>query len=306
MADDDDKSEKSEQTPHKEQSPSSADRAKELQNHTKIADRLSAEVDASEAAQKRSADLVGLKADYNAMRDRMRHMITATKKYLESRRQVEKSRTDFAMHVSNVLQDKPLVTFSHVYEEVAIQGATDDKELVDILEYIIEWEGIVTTQVDGEIKEVKKLSDNLRHYENKVENLRKKKNDAVAKNKNYDNTKLERNEGKLATASETHGKAASRLAYLIIEFVHHGCEDLFPLLEKIINYEFTRSHKESKIFSQFHSDKEQILSECRLTNGDGKAAAVDKDAKPIKEQDGKPNDQEPEKKEEGIVVDEET
>lgn len=44
----------------------------------------------------------------------------------------------------------------------------------EIVAYCVEWERIVTTRVDSELKETSKLHARLNHYQNKVEGLRSK------------------------------------------------------------------------------------------------------------------------------------
>lgn len=267
--DDDDKSEKSAESPQKVASskPSPEDNAKALQKKTTIADRLTLQVEAAEMAQKRSPELFSLKADYDTMRARLRTLLSATRKYRDTRQLFERTRAEFSKQITTVVEAKPVTFMSLVYEQAATQGEKDDKKMDDILDYVTEWESIVSTRVDGELKEVKKLADSLRHYEVKVDSLRKKKNDAVAKGKTYDPEKLERNEGKLKIASEAHEGAATRLAYLITEVTRNGYLDLFPMVRMTMTYEAARSSKEATIFSKFQTQEEQFEKQYKKPEG---------------------------------------
>lgn len=97
-----------------------------------------------------------------------------------------------------------------------------------ILAYALEWEEIVTSRLDKEIKTVQQLQRRRLHYERKVVGLRKRTNNMEAKGKEKPHLaeKLLRNEQKLADAFQSHEQRAAELCVLLEEATQNGWKDL--------------------------------------------------------------------------------
>lgn len=142
-----------------------------------------------------------------------------------------------------------------------------------VLDYVTEWEQVVSARVDSELAVCKKLQTSRRHYTQKVETLRNKVNDmeekctannnsntSAVKNLQAMQEKLERNEEKLNDAWESHETAASRLCVLIEEVTQKGWIDLYPLLQSFMQWESHRCSSEDDVLGPQLSAVQKVLS----------------------------------------------
>ena len=121
-----------------------------------------------------------------------------------------------------------------------------------VLDYASEWQSVVTQRVDKALKEVKKLQQTRRHYESKVEGLRKRVNQLEAKDKEVPESlgeKLTRNEGKLRDAFEVHELEAGKLCILIEHVTQEGWHNLKHLIENALEWEMNRLARENAIYN---------------------------------------------------------
>jgi cation transport regulator ChaB len=72
---------------------------------------------------------------------------------------------------------------------------------------------------------------------------------------------LLRNEEKLKEASTTHEESASRLCDLLEEAVHAGWQDLYPVLESMVDIDINTSHQQQALVSRKLSPWKQDLQE---------------------------------------------
>jgi hypothetical protein len=128
----------------------------------------------------------------------------------------------------------------------------------DIIDYCVEWEVIVSTRVDKEADDTKKLREMFNHYHDKVDALRKKVNVQEIKGKSANNSlveKLQRNEEKLDEASELYESSALPLCVLIEEVVQYGYKDLYPLILATMKFEMEHSQHEARTFHLFQNEE---------------------------------------------------
>lgn len=149
---------------------------------------------------------------------------------------------------------QPQVSLQAIQQLAFAQGHVDAIEFQShVLDYVTEWEKVVTTRIDYEWKQSKKLAADRGHYENKVEALRKKTNELESKGKVTPSAtaeKLKRNEEKLKEAFELYERAAGQLCVLIAEATTGGWRDLFPLVQNVMNWEANRVGQEHEIYSK--------------------------------------------------------
>lgn len=230
-----------------------------------IANRLVETVAAKSVSQvKRSPDLVALSKQFDAMRKRLRQLITTAKKYHKSMAVLDKNKLQMAKEMSFFAEMSPInshissmdepQSFLSVYQDASDQvSRTNEKYQQEIIDYCIEWEAVVTTRIDKEMADVKKLRETYNRYDGKVDGLRKKVNAQEDKGKSVTDgatDKLKRNDQKLHEASSEFEGAAGPLCFLLEEVVHQGWKDLFPLVQATMKWEVDRSHKEARIFLQ--------------------------------------------------------
>lgn len=117
-----------------------------------------------------------------------------------------------------------------------------------VLAYAIEWEAVVTKKLDKEIKNVQQLQNRRRHYDAKVDKLRRRVNTMESRGKETPaplTEKLVRNEQKLTNAWETHEKQSSDLCVLLEQVTQYGWIDLMPLVMNVMRYEVHRTGREN-------------------------------------------------------------
>jgi hypothetical protein len=131
-----------------------------------------------------------------------------------------------------------------------------------IVAYCIEWERIVTSRVDDELKDTNKLNERLNHYQTKLEGLRTKVNNMTEKGKEVPkkvSEKLTRNEKKLDQAWRAHEKSASKLCNLIEEVTVRGWKDLYPLVKASMQWEVERANGELNVLAKLPAVTDMLV-----------------------------------------------
>ena len=122
-----------------------------------------------------------------------------------------------------------------------------------VIDYAVEWNHVVTSRIDMEIKVVNKLRQATLHYEKKVETLRSKVNALEQKGKSTPDitaTRLTRNEEKLSDAWKNHERSSGRLVVLMEEAVTCGWKDLYPLVKNAMTWEVNRVARENDTYGR--------------------------------------------------------
>jgi hypothetical protein len=131
-----------------------------------------------------------------------------------------------------------------------------------VVEYVIEWEKVVTARVSTGLKTAEKLRVDLDHYQQKVESLRLSANQSMARGKMVDSKtadKLTRNEEKFMKSKQEYDVFATELCVLIEEVTERSWRDLHPLLIKLAQFDMTMSDDESKMMGQLN----QVVKELK-------------------------------------------
>ena len=131
-----------------------------------------------------------------------------------------------------------------------------DKYEKFVVDYVVEWDKVLTTRVSAGLKTTEGLRRDLDHYQKKVEELRVQSNKVMAKGKMVDEKtteRLKRNEEKLAQAKESFNKAARDMCMLLEETTDRSWKDLHPVLVKMAQFDMTLANEESKGLSDMES-----------------------------------------------------
>lgn len=143
-------------------------------------------------------------------------------------------------------------SFLSVYQNASNEVARSSKKYqLEVLDYCTEWDAVVTTRIDKEMADIKKLRETYNHYHDKVDVLRKKVNAQEAKGKSANEVvadKVKRNEQKLDEASSEFEAAAGPLCILYEEVIQQGWRDFYPLVQATIKWESDRSQSEARVF----------------------------------------------------------
>jgi hypothetical protein len=164
-------------------------------------------------------------------------------------------------HVGNAPGLTSLTPVHKLATEKARVGAQQYQK--KIINYAIEWEQIVTTRVDEDLKENNKLHVKLNHYENKVDSLRKRVNAVENRGKESPtklSEKLTRNEDKLKQAWKVHEESASTLCNLLDEITTGGWKDLYPLVMAALQWEVGRVTEEHDAYGKLSEVEKAMTS----------------------------------------------
>jgi hypothetical protein len=197
-----------------------------------------------------------------------------------------------------------------VNASVADQAKRNQLELSNsVVDYVIEWENIVVTNVDVKLKEVKELKKSRSHYEDKVINLREtiNKQESVGKSPGTMTEKLTRNEGKLKAAWEAHEAAAGRLCVLIETVEQQGWKDLYPLVMSTMKWEADRAAAENENFSKLRDTMDKMTLTFQNSNKMTAATKTDEKAAAVETDDEAPADEtDTDKKAAAAITDDES
>jgi len=149
------------------------------------------------------------------------------------------------------------------------------EENKDIVKYVVNWEHIVSTRVISSYTQYSKQRKELNHYSKKMESLlaeeeRMKERGRPLKPKQEE--KLERNEGKLKEAQQTHDASGESLLMLMDEVLLRAYRDAYPLLKKSVVFE-------SEYAEINHAHMMQLSKTLALLDVVGKKEVIDIDGR---------------------------
>lgn len=154
------------------------------------------------------------------------------------------------------------VSFASVHHDLAPKShGYTDKYSQFVIQYIVEWDRVITTRVDKGLKQAEILRRDLDHYQKKAETLRASASQVMSKGKTVDNKaqeKLARNEEKLLAAKSTYDTFATDMCIYLEELTQRSWKDLHPCLVKMAQFEMTISKEEAKTFGQMNQVVDQL------------------------------------------------
>lgn len=156
------------------------------------------------------------------------------------------------MKVADEIGSGSLIAFQQL---AAMQDKLDELDYqTHIMDYIDEWDDVVTSMGENEIKQCLELSKRRDHYVQKVDRLRKKVNRierrGVRDAPDDLQKKLGRNEDKLDKADGMYEDKANDLAVVLSESVRRGWIDLYPLIKNAMKFEVNRLSRESSSYGR--------------------------------------------------------
>lgn len=162
------------------------------------------------------------------------------------------------------LNDEGVPSLASIQQLAAIHEKTNAQDFQrHILDYAIEWDEVVTREIESELAMLKKLQTDRLHYEKKVESLRKKAVQAESKGKTLSGSqeeKLSRNEKKLKDAWQLHEQKAGEACFLIEQVTLHGWKDFYPLVKNTMKWEVNRLGRENVTYGRLPATLEAMKS----------------------------------------------
>jgi hypothetical protein len=146
-----------------------------------------------------------------------------------------------------------------------------------IIDYIDEWDDVVTSKGDDEIKAVLELSKKRDHYVFKVDKLRNRVNriehrgvrDAPPRLAE----RLTRNEDKLDKADDLFEDKSNDLAVVLSESVRKGWVDLYPLVKNAMKFEVNRLGREGSTYGRLTATLNALKSDFKEATKETDGAA---------------------------------
>jgi len=136
-----------------------------------------------------------------------------------------------------------------------------------IVGYIDEWDTVVTSQLDDEVKTVRELAKNRDKYIGKVDILRQKVNTIERKSKQDAPKKLtdqlDRNEARLEECDMLYEKKANEVSVVLYEATRRGWVDLYPVIKNVMKFEINRLGRDSSTYGSHHSTLEALKIDYR-------------------------------------------
>ncbi|MGK3734285.1 MAG: hypothetical protein ACI8RD_006756 [Bacillariaceae sp.] len=165
------------------------------------------------------------------------------------------SRTKSIMEVADQIGPGSLV--AHQQLSVMHQKLNEVDFDNHVVDYIDEWDKVVTSQLDDEVKAVRELAKNREKYFDKVGKLREKVN-AIEHRGKQDAPKkltdqLDRNEKKLEECDVLYEKKANEVSVELYEATSRGWVDLYPVIKNVMKFEINRLGRESSTYGNFHN-----------------------------------------------------
>lgn len=219
----------------------------------------------------RSNDIPLLQKEFEKMKYNLRRLIVSATKYHEHITELNKYRSEVAEEIASLSLCSPIETqitttsnanknesFLSIYKSANLQSNKDTmKYQKDVLEYAIEWERIVVSRIDAEIKKSNELLSTKLHYAEKLVQLRKKLSDIETSKKPPPINmieRLQRNEEKYQQAETAYSDCAFVLDSLLEETVICCWKDLYTMLVSLMSYESDRASTENAIFAKLTSN----------------------------------------------------
>ena len=154
--------------------------------------------------------------------------------------------------VADEIGEGSLIAFQQL---AAMQDKLDELDYQShIIDYIDEWDDVVTEQGDDAIKKLLEVTKKREHYVHKVDSLRKKVNKierrGVRDAPNGLSQKLDRNEDKLEKIDDIYEDKANDVAVMLNESVRREWVDLYPLIKNAMKFETNRLARESSTYGR--------------------------------------------------------
>jgi hypothetical protein len=146
------------------------------------------------------------------------------------------------------------VSFSSIHHLLAPKSlGYADKYSKFVINYVVEWDRVITTRVEKGLKNAEALRRDYDHYQKKAETLRASATAVMSKGKSVDpksQEKLARNEEKLVAAKTAYDKFATEMCIYLEEVTERSWRDLHPCLVKMAQFEMTISKEEATSLGQ--------------------------------------------------------
>jgi len=142
------------------------------------------------------------------------------------------------------------------------QSRADDFQEKGV-DYVRQWQDVVTTRCNSEIKRTEAMRRDADHYQTKVESLEQGSNKLREKGKEVPvatTEKLERNRDKLEEANKLYQHAAKDLFLLLEEVVERSWRDLHPLFMRLLQLETNSSTDD---YNVIQSDLKSVMSKVK-------------------------------------------
>lgn len=187
--------------------------------------------------------LTELSKKYQTFTTQFKPLSVALKNHYEALQAMNKTESEMMHQIKKWAKDTPLQGgpdngVAVQFHLLKVDKTYTENFMKDIMDYVHEWEIVVTTRIDAAIKEANELRKTYTHYKIKIQGLKQQEASVKSKGKNLDGKtadKLIRNEEKYNLARNEYIKYTTSVCNLIEAAVECSWKDLLPLLYKLAN-----------------------------------------------------------------------
>ncbi|CAJ1970377.1 unnamed protein product [Cylindrotheca closterium] len=249
--------------------------------------------------------------DYRILAGRLKSLIPSVSIYHQAKQELRDARVQFLDNCDDLFSDiangeadklirQWFTSLKQQHEEAEVEeeysGLNDEPkesppaheslEPREILDYVVEWEDIVSTHISEDVGILKKLKAEKDHYDSKIRKLRRRmswlsfsKKPPTNEGSDSENTggwgqsKLDRNRNKQSSASQSYDAKEKEVAFLLQQVTYYGWKDLYPLVEATMQEECRRfKEEEGGPFGKFMppaiAEVEGVLADAFGVNAD--------------------------------------
>lgn len=147
---------------------------------------------------------------------------------------------------------------------VSVQQLAAKQDELNAIDYqnhnvnqIDEWETVVISTLDKDVKELRALAKKKEHYIDKVEKLRKKINKIEKRGKKVASpklvTQLSRNEQKLVDSDAAYDAKSHEVSVVLNEATARSWVDFYPIVKNIMKFEINQLGRHSVCYGSYHA-----------------------------------------------------
>uniref|UniRef100_A0A7S1FM56 BAR domain-containing protein n=1 Tax=Corethron hystrix TaxID=216773 RepID=A0A7S1FM56_9STRA len=125
-----------------------------------------------------------------------------------------------------------------------------NKNFDGIVNYLDDWENFLEQRLTKELKYIEEYRVEMKYYQNKLNNCRKKAEVSKKKGKEVDikiGVKIARNEKKLSEAKTSYDRLSKDMVVFMNKVSQEAWKKIFPVVLKIVQFEFSYYADKNKI-----------------------------------------------------------
>lgn len=216
----------------------------------------------------KNKDLDTLIVHYHELQKKLKTLVVDLKSEHQTMVKFHEARAKVATQIAHLTAGTPIdegeegKTYSSVHKELATKSHDRAVEFQKkVIDYVTEWDSVVSTRVDAGIKKSVALRRDLDHYDSKVDHLKH--------SKIPDEDKLGRNADKHTHASDAYETFVVDMCILLEEVTDRSWKDFIPLLARMATWDKKTTDEETVCLAQMDEVVEKLAAVAATYNMEG-------------------------------------